>query len=173
MFGAANVPSMATTGLHLAAAKGDMAGAQARLQAGDPVDQPDQHGNAALHHAAKGGHAALIQMLAGARANVNLQAPTTLATPLVFAAQSGHAAAVQQLLGLGAQPALATRKGKTALTVAQEKNHQQVVAVLSQARVRCCDVYMPHYARCDVLHCAPCAGPADALLSLSPSLAYY
>ena len=73
-------------------------------------------------------------MLASARANVNLQAPTTLATPLVFAAQSGHVAAVQKLLGLGAQPALATRKGKTAVTVAQEKNHHQVVALLSQAR---------------------------------------
>ena len=129
---------MATTGLHLAAAKGDLAGAQARLQAGDPIDHSDQHGNAAMHHAAKGGHAALIQMLAGARGNVNLQAPTTLATPLVFAAQSGHTAAVQQLLGLGAQSALATRKGKTAIGVAQEKNHHQVVALLSQARAVGC-----------------------------------
>ena len=107
--------SMATTRLHLAAGKGDMAGAQACLQAGDPIDQPDQHGNAALHLAAKGGHGTLIQMLAGARANVNLQATTTGATPLVFAAMNGHAAAVQQLLGFGAQPGLATRKGKTAL----------------------------------------------------------
>ena len=106
---------MATTRLHLAAGKGDMAGAQACLQAGDPIDQPDQHGNAALHLAAKGGHGTLIQMLAGARANVNLQATTTGATPLVFAAMNGHAAAVQQLLGFGAQPGLATRKGKTAL----------------------------------------------------------
>ena len=124
---------MATTRLHLAAGKGDKTGAQACLQAGDPIDQPDQHGNSALHIAAKGGHGELIQMLAGARANVNLQATTTGATPLVFASMGGHSATVQQLLGLGAQPGLATRKGKTALTVAQEKGHQQVVALLSQA----------------------------------------
>ena len=125
--------NMATTRLHLAAGKGDKTGAQACLQAGDPIDQPDQHGNSALHIAAKGGFGELIQMLAGARANVNLQATTTGATPLVFASMGGHSATVQQLLGLGAQPGLATRKGKTALTVAQEKGHQQVVALLSQA----------------------------------------
>ena len=119
--------------LHLAAGKGDVATVQACLAKGEPLEGPDQHGNSALHHAAKGGHAALIKVLVGAKANVNLQAPTTLATPLVFAAQMGHAAAVQELLQLGAQPGLATRKGKTALAVAQEKNHQQVVGLLSQA----------------------------------------
>ena len=45
-----------------------------------PSSRRDQHGNSALHIAAKGGHGELIQMLAGARANVNLQATTTGAT---------------------------------------------------------------------------------------------
>ncbi|EOD19701.1 hypothetical protein EMIHUDRAFT_242759, partial [Emiliania huxleyi CCMP1516] len=83
--------------------------------------------------AAKAGDVASIKRLVQGGANVNEQNPTVGATALVYAAQAGRTEAVQALIELRANPGLTTRKGKTALVVAQEKGHAAVVSLLQQA----------------------------------------
>ena len=86
-------------------------------------------GQTALHWAARGGHAAAVEALLRAGAQVGARDGAD-ATPLHSAAQGGHAAAVEALLRAGAQVGATDRNGKTALDL---KGHEQVAELLYQA----------------------------------------
>ena len=93
----------------------------------------DVHGTTPLHAAAKKGDAQLIRTLLATHPHeINAQSNVG-ATPLVYAAQSNHPLCVKALLDAKADPALQTRKGKTALMVATEKKHADVVQLLQFA----------------------------------------
>ncbi len=93
----------------------------------------DVHGTTPLHAAAKKGDVQLIRTLLATHPHeINAQSNVG-ATPLVYAAQSNHPLCVKALLDARADPALQTRKGKTALMVATEKEHADVVQLLQVA----------------------------------------
>ena len=126
----------------LAASKaGDANGVQAALQSGEQAASANDGDRGALHYAAAGGHDTVVRGLVQANADVNQPSIKANATPLVLAAKAAKASTVQVLLELGAQPGVKTRKGLTALDVAQAGAAQpataaamgHVIALLQQA----------------------------------------
>ena len=79
------------------------------LQHGTDPDSVDEHGTGAVHMAAIGGHAALLQALLQAGASVNRAArDKRAARPLHCAARAGDVRCVQLLLRAAANPLKAT-----------------------------------------------------------------
>lgn len=86
-----------------------------------------------LHSAVAGNHTGLVGLLLDAGADVNATQPGGL-TPLMSAAQNGNAELLELLLAHGADPAAHTEDGRTAYSLAEEEDHQGVLARLAQAR---------------------------------------
>ncbi|CAK0907727.1 unnamed protein product [Prorocentrum cordatum] len=111
------------------------------LAEGALTEAIDSGGWTALFRAAWHGRRAAISVLIRAGADVNCQsarvprwtAPAEY-TPLMAAARFGHAAVVERLLLAGADAARGTVLGETALSLAQHRSHQAVVALLRGAR---------------------------------------
>eukprot|EP01047_Picozoa_sp_COSAG01_P029643 COSAG01_NODE_2039_length_8573_cov_13.642672_1_plen_2500_part_00 len=116
------------TPLLFASQNGHVAAVEALLGGGAAVDQPDEHGCTPLYAASQNGHVAAMEALLGGEAAVD-QPDKNGVTPLFIASYSGHADAVRCLLLAGADRAHAC-KGKTPLTIAQQKKHAEVVALL-------------------------------------------
>lgn len=93
--------------------------------------KPDLGGWNALHYAAYNGHAELIPLLLAAGAPIDQPAPNG-ETPLMLAARNGHLAAVRTLVGAGARVDL-NGNGQTALDLAQERRHSDIVEFLRRA----------------------------------------
>jgi ankyrin repeat protein len=128
-----SAPTTVTAALHRAAASGDIQVLQALLcDAQAPVDAADKAGWTALHKAAYGGHAAVVQLLLDAGAAVHLSAANGH-TALHSAARKGHTAVVKLLLAAKADVNAAAAGGKTALYLAAEGGHTGVVGFLLAA----------------------------------------
>ena len=109
--------------------------AKVLLAAGADVNAVGDHGQTALmvmgltwdeYAAAK-----IAEILLSAGANVNA-ADNEGETALMWAANLGHAKIAKMLLSAGANPN-ATDNGKTALDIAKEKVHSEVVRILEEA----------------------------------------
>src|SRR5918996_2102639 len=85
-----------------AAMKGDREAVRTLLKQGADVNQPQGDGMTALHWAATGGHADLVETLLYAGANVRATTRLGAYTPLHLASQNGHAAIVGALVKAGA-----------------------------------------------------------------------
>jgi hypothetical protein len=78
-------PAQPTVSIHQAAAQGDNQAIRAHLYYGILLDERDQAGNTALHHAARAGHKDTAVLLAARGADVNAandagQTPLAMAT---------------------------------------------------------------------------------------------
>ena len=124
-----------STALHWAASVGDVAAAEALLEAGASVKASTRIGAITpLLMAARHGNAALVRALleAGARADeVNANGTTAL----MLAAAAGSAPAVTLLVDRGADPdAKEATNGQTALMFAAARNSAEAIRVLLQRR---------------------------------------
>lgn len=120
--------------LHEAAAGGDRAAVGWHLARATPVSTRSADGWTALHLAAFGGHARVVQMLVGAGARPDDRSchdgGCTGATALHLAAAAGHAEVVTALLAAGSDPRLRDDAGYTALHLASERGDLPVVRAL-------------------------------------------
>jgi len=85
-----------------------------------------------LHIAAHRGHTDVIEYLLGKGADIHARCTRgdEGLTPLHMAARNGHVDAVRVLLAKGADTSLKSKGGRTALDLAKEKNHPDVVELL-------------------------------------------
>lgn len=93
-----------------------------------PVDRVRK--NAATYAAGNGCRECLLELIrAGTKVNAALENELTL---LMWAAAYGHESSVRLLLEQGADRQLIDRRGKTAMDMAREGNHMNVVSLLEQ-----------------------------------------
>lgn len=102
------------------------------LKNGAQVDMTDPQGRTALMFASTGSFPETVELLLDRGANPNTTDQGEGWTPLMFAAAEGNREVVQVLLSHGADPSLSDRDGDTALTFAQNGNHEAVVELLQQ-----------------------------------------
>jgi ankyrin repeat protein len=112
-----------------AAMKGNAAIVDALVKAGADVNAKDRAGATALMYAAQFKQPAIVKSLIAAGADVN--ATDNLKwTPLIRAAVGGDGESTKALLEAGADKNAKDFFGRTALQVAEGRNHQEVVAAL-------------------------------------------
>ena len=112
-----------------AAAAGDVAGIRTALADGADVDARDAHGRTAVLTATVAGHAAAVEALVEAEANVDLQ-DDRLDNPFLYAGAEGLLDILRLVNEAGADPALTNRFGGTALIPASERGHVDVARYL-------------------------------------------
>ncbi len=109
------------------------------LQAGWEVNQRDDVGDTALHLACLEGHAAIVQLLLGAAATVDVDAVNDAGdTPLLLAIAQGETGIVAQLMQAGANPNLGNgEESPLALTLThpdlKPETRPKLLALLLQA----------------------------------------
>lgn len=86
-----------------------------------------------MHNAAHEGHTAIAQVLLQAGADANALINWDDGTPLIRAASAGHIETVRALLAGGAEVNANDRYERTALMIAKEKGHTEVVELLKAA----------------------------------------
>lgn len=126
------------TPLHVAAANGSVQVAEILLAAGALISAASGlNQTTPIFYAAAYGHAEVIACLCKSGANPNLRVHRHEHgyfldfTPLHYAARNGHLKAVEVLLSFGAEPrAVESQSKKTALQMAKENDHNDVVKLL-------------------------------------------
>lgn len=113
-----------------AAMKGDREAVRTLLKQGADVNQPQGDGMTALHWAAAGGHADLLETLLYAGANVRATTRLGSYTALHVASQAGHAAIITTLLKAGADVNAPTATGATPLMQAAASGRVDAVKAL-------------------------------------------
>jgi uncharacterized protein len=86
-----------------------------------------------LSDAAGSGDVDLVQSLLDTGADINEIEENYGTTPLTYVSQTGDAAMVQFLLSRGAEVNQKNRYGKTALSFAQERGHNEIISLLKAA----------------------------------------
>lgn len=125
------VDQQGSTGLLLAARRGDSALCEVLLNAGANVNDADSQGVRPLHYAAGRSGTSLISSLLRANAQTDAQDDVG-ETALFWAAGSGCLASLQCLLDTGADAALTNRRGETALMQASRRGETSVVEALGR-----------------------------------------
>jgi len=121
-----------STGLHEAAAEGNITALQDALQADQDIEsRKDKWQESALHHASKHGKVESVRFLLDAEAEVNAQTLHGY-TSLHFAAENGHTNVVEVLLDSGADAGMSTMKGFTPMHCAVAKGNTNVVKLLAR-----------------------------------------
>ena len=91
-------------------------------------------GSTPLYCAADNGHDSIVELLLKTNSvNVNTEFSDryeTWSSPLLSAAMGGHAAVIRLLVGAGADVTFCNEKSQTALELAAENGHQDVVELL-------------------------------------------
>ena len=111
-----------------AAAHGDVAGLTAAIEAGTPPDTKDGAGRTALELALDGGHREAATLLEAAQVRAQ-DLPEALAE-LLAAAATGDAEGVERALAAGADPDGRSASGNSAMDLACEYHHTDVVHLL-------------------------------------------
>ncbi len=95
---------------------------------------PGPHQIPLLSHAVFGKEKAdgVFELLLASGADVNGASKIGM-TPLMAAASGGRVSIIEQLLQQGADPLAKDRKGKTALDIANDREHKDAVAMLEKA----------------------------------------
>lgn len=114
---------------HIAVAKGDLAGVDAQLRSGVPIDLLAGDGLAPLHWALGASGADMIDALLDRGSPVDARSAEG-ATPLMNAAQARSLSMVTLLLDRGADPTARDDRGFTALHRAAEMGEADIVRAL-------------------------------------------
>ena len=109
--------------LMLAAYKGNLAVVKALIARGAQVNRPDW---TALHYAAYMGHQEIVSLLLEHSAYIDAEAPNKN-TPIMMAALAGHIYVVKLLLDEGADATLKNDRGFTAMDLAIQGKHKDIV----------------------------------------------
>ncbi len=112
-----------------AAQRGDLAGLQALIAAGAPLDARDDARQTPLLLAVQGNHGAVAAWLIGAGADINAQAQN-LDTPWLLAGALGRADMLSAMIPRGPDLSIRNRFGGNALIPACERAHVEAVKVL-------------------------------------------
>ncbi len=115
--------------LHIATARGDIPGIEARLEAGVPIDIRTKDGQAPLHWSLVVEGTAVMRHLIGRGSPVDLRTDAGV-TPLMDAARMGSADKASLLLDHGADVNACDRLGYTALHRCAEAGHLDVAKLL-------------------------------------------
>ena len=111
------------TALMIAAIKANKVAVQQLIAAEAEVNRP---GWTALHYAASVGANEIVQLLLDESAYIDAESPNKT-TPLMMAARSGHILTVKLLLDEGADAALKNDQGLSAIDLAKQFNHVDIV----------------------------------------------
>lgn len=111
------------TALMIAAFKSNKSAVDALLALDAEVNRP---GWTALHYAASVGANDIVQVLLDASAYIDAESPNKT-TPLMMAARSGHILTVKLLLDEGADATLKNDQGLSAIDLARQFNHADIV----------------------------------------------
>ena len=120
------------TALMEAAKAGDLELVKDLLRRGAVLDARSEKGKTALHYAAANGHVDVVKLLIEHRAEVDAR-DLEWHTPLMLAAIYGCNHTVQALVQAGADPAMKTKSGNTALVYAENNNHPLALAILKKS----------------------------------------
>ena len=134
---ARNLGSRNRKALHVAAAAGDVEWVKRLISENpDRINEKDSHGLTPLHEAARKGHADVVEVLIAAGADPN--DPTTHGnqTPLHLAAGMSSAEVCKVLLEAGAELWPTDEEATTAIGVAIQEGHVEIVRLLAEANVR-------------------------------------
>jgi uncharacterized protein len=121
-----------TTGLHVAAASGNLQIIAILYKAGANINQRDVVGSTPLDYAAEHDQFEALKLLLDVGAHVGDQNKNGM-TALMFAAKSGDPEAVRALLAHGANPSAVDYTGRDAVGWAQESRRPIVVQMLKDA----------------------------------------
>jgi uncharacterized protein len=121
-----------TTGMHIAAANGNLQLMAILYKAGGDINQHNAIGSTPLDLAAEHDRFDAAQLLVQMKANVNDQNKNGM-TPLMFAAKTGDIQLVRMLLDGGANPNVLDYTGRDAAGWALESHRQLVVQTLKDA----------------------------------------
>jgi ankyrin repeat protein len=102
------------------------------LARGASIDAIDRLNKNAMTYAAGEGRTDVVLLLLARGVDPNAVYQNDL-TALMWAAGNGKLATVKALLAAGARPGLKDNRGKTALDLAREGKHAEVVALLENA----------------------------------------
>ena len=111
------------TALMIAAFKANKPAVQALIALDAEVNRP---GWTALHYAASVGANDIVQILLDASAYIDAESPNKT-TPLMMAARGGHILTVKLLLDEGADATLKNDQGLSAIDLARQFNHVDIV----------------------------------------------
>jgi uncharacterized protein len=119
--------------LYKAAQKSDVQTAKNLLDKGLDVNSKSSTGSSPIHAAAANNDKDMLDLLIAKGANLGVQNKEG-DTPLVCATKygGGKEATVKRLLEAGADPAIADKKGKTALDYAKEKDQKKAIELLTK-----------------------------------------
>ena len=120
------------TALMQAAKAGEIEVVKDLIHRGAALDTRSEKGKTALHYAAANGHVDVVKLLIENRAEIDAR-DLEWHTPLMLAAIYGCNHTVQALVQAGADPALRTRAGNTAMVYAENNNHPLALAILKKA----------------------------------------
>ena len=120
------------TALMQAAKSGDVEVVKDLLNRGAALDARSEKGKTALHYAAANGHVDVVKLLIEHRAEIDAR-DLEWHTPLMLAAIYGCNHTVQALVQSGADPAMKTKSGNTALVYAENNNHPLALAILKKS----------------------------------------
>jgi ankyrin repeat protein len=119
--------------LNDAALGGHLALSRMLLEHGAKLEARNPQGGTALHDAAIAGNPEIIALLLDHGASIDALDTESGATPLMLAASLGRTSAVSLLLERGANPALADKDGRTALSRAKEAHNSELVKLLENS----------------------------------------
>ena len=121
-----------TTGMHIAAASGNLQIIAILYKAGADVNQHDNLGSTPLDYATERDHLDAAKLLLDMKANINDQNKNGM-TALMFAAKTGDIELVRALLDHGANPNMLDYTGRDASGWALDSHRPMVVQLLKDA----------------------------------------
>jgi len=106
------------------------------LASGADINYQLPMGESVLFWAIQKGHTATSLLLIEHNIDKDMKTPLAHTTALMCAAKQGQVEVVEALVNAGADAGMTNKKGESALTIAEEAGHTEVVEKLSAAQLR-------------------------------------
>ncbi|KAL5509789.1 hypothetical protein EMCRGX_G005215 [Ephydatia muelleri] len=116
--------------LYTASFSGHLDVVETLMEAGANINQATKYNATPLYAASEEGHDHVVQTLLRAGADVNIVTSDDGWSPLITASFYGHTAIVKTLIKAGVNVNHANKDGETALDLAVEKGHKEIIEVL-------------------------------------------